>query len=224
VRLGSSVGGMAAGCSRTPPVSEGLLPLGLVDDKASTARHRVGCYPGSFNPPTVAHLAVAEAAVDAGRLARLDLVLSTVALGKADLDQPSVAERAEVLRTVAETRPWLGVAITEDGLIADIAAAYDVVVMGADKWRQVTDPSWYGIGPADRAAISARDRALRTLPEVLVVPRAGDRPDDVTLLEVDDVHHQVSASAIRAGAGHARAWMLPEAAAHAVRTGAWPTP
>ena len=34
----------------------------------------IGCYPGSFNPPTVAHLAVAESAVEQAGLDRLDLV------------------------------------------------------------------------------------------------------------------------------------------------------
>lgn len=167
---------------------------------------RVGCYPGSFNPPTVAHLAVAEAAVAAAGLDRLDLVLSTVALGKEDLAVPTVAQRAEVLRAVAQTRPWLGVVVTELRLISDIAQGYDAVVVGADKWRQVTDPAWYADEAACRAAVAA-------LPHVLVAPRAGDRPDGVELLAVDEDHHHVSASAVRAGHDHARPWILPEAAA-----------
>ena len=183
---------------------------------------RVGCYPGSFNPPTVAHLAVAEAAVRAGRLARLDLVLSTVALGKPSVDQPTVAERALVLQAVARTRPWLDVRITEHRLIADIADRYDVVVMGADKWRQVTDASWYVADRTEPDAQRARDRAVAALPEVLVVPRAGDRPEGVTLLDVDPAHHRVNATDVRAGLEHARGWMLPEAHDHAARTGSWP--
>ena len=104
----------------------------------------IGCYPGSFNPPTVAHLAIAQAAVAAGGLTRLDLVISRVALGKEDLAVSTLAERIEVLEAVASTRPWLGIAITDAQLITDIARAYDAVVMGADKWRQVNDPAWYG--------------------------------------------------------------------------------
>ena len=107
----------------------------------------IGCYPGSFNPPTVAHLAVAEAAVAAAGLVRLDLVLSRVALGKEDLDRPTIDERAAVLREVAGTRPWMGVVITDHRLIVDIARPYDVVVVGADKWRQIKDPAWYGDDP-----------------------------------------------------------------------------
>ena len=43
-----------------------------------------GVYPGSFDPLTVAHLAIAEAAQRAAHLDRIDLTLSRVALGKED--------------------------------------------------------------------------------------------------------------------------------------------
>jgi hypothetical protein len=178
----------------------------------------IGCYPGSFDPPTVAHLAVAEAAVERAGLARLDLVVSRVALGKEDRAVPSLADRVAVLREVAATRPWLGVVVTDARLIADVARGYDVVVMGADKWRQVTDPAWYGGDPA------ARDRAVASLPRALVAPRAGDRPEGVELLDVDEAHHGVSASAVRAGHESATDWMVPEAAAFDRATGAWTDP
>lgn len=171
----------------------------------------VGCYPGSFNPPTVAHLAVAEAAVAAAGLVRLDLVVSTVALAKEDLAVPTLADRLAVLEEVSATRPWLGVVRTERQLIAEIAEGYDVVVMGADKWRQVTDPSWYGDDP------SARDAAVAGLPRVLVAPRAGDRPTGVELLDVHEDHHHVSASAVRDGSRPE--WVLPEADRY--RAGGW---
>jgi hypothetical protein len=165
----------------------------------------IGCYPGSFNPPTVAHLAVAEAAVVAAGLDRLDLVVSRVALGKEDLAAPSLAERVAVLEAVAATRPWLGVAVTDARLITDIARAYDAVVMGADKWRQVNDAAWY-------PDPDARDAAVAALPLVLVAPRGADRPEGVQLLDLDDAHLHVSATAVREGADHAVSWVLPEAA------------
>ena len=171
----------------------------------------VGCYPGSFNPPTVAHLAVAEAAVAATGLARLDLVVSTVALAKEAVAVPTLADRLAVLEAVAASRPWLGVVCTDRQLISDIAEGYDVVVMGADKWRQVTDPAWYGDDPL------ARDRAVARLPRVLVAPRAGDHPTDVELLEVHEDHHQVSATAVRDGTRPE--WLLPEADRY--RAGGW---
>ncbi len=168
---------------------------------------RVGCYPGSFNPPTVAHLAVAEAAVRQAGLDRCDLVLSRVALGKEALVVPTVDERRAVLEAVAATRPWLGVAVTEERLIADVATGYAAVVMGADKWAQVLDPAWYG------GSVAAHDAALARLPRVLVAPRAGERPDGVELLAVPGDVEGMSASAVRDGHAHARDWLLPEAAA-----------
>ncbi len=184
----------------------------------------VGCYPGSFNPPTVAHLAVAEAARSVGRLDRIDLVVSRVALGKEDLAVPAFEDRVALLHDVARTRPWLGVVATDAGLIVDLARGYDAVVMGADKWRQVNDPSWYGGDP------SARDAALGQLPQVLVAPRAGDALEEigdrpgVTLLPVAEDHRTVSATAIRNDHPGARTWMLPEAVAFDARTHAWSDP
>jgi hypothetical protein len=177
-----------------------------------------GCYPGTFNPPTVAHLAVAAAAVEAGGLVRLDLVVSRQPLGKDAPSVPTLADRLAVLEEVASTRPWLGVVVHEARLIVDLAAGYDVVVMGADKWRQVVDPAWYDGGPA------ARDEALARLPRPLVAPRAGDRPDGVELLPVDEVHGSVSATAVREGRPGARSWLAPEAASFDLRTGAWSAP
>ena len=183
----------------------------------SAAKGPIGCYPGSFNPPTVAHLAVAEAAVARARLVRLDLVLSRRALGKDDVEVPTFADRVDLLREVASTRAWLDVVVTDAQLIADIAIGYDVVVMGADKWRQVLDPAWY-------PDAGARDDAVAGLPHVLVATRAGDRPNGVDLLDLADHHHHVRASAVREGEPSARAWLLPEADAFDWRTGAWTDP
>ena len=179
---------------------------------------RVGCYPGSFDPPTVAHLAVAEAAVASAQLDRLDLVVSRVALGKDAPTVPTLADRLAVLELVASTRPWLGVVVTDATLVVDLARGYDVVVMGADKWRQVNDPAWYGGSP------TARDEAVAALPRVLVAPRSDDHPEGVELLGVDEDHRPVSASAVRAGQPGAAGWMAPEAAAFDDRTGAWTDP
>ena len=57
----------------------------------------VGVYPGSFDPLTVAHLAVAEAAVVHLGLVRVDLAISTDALGKAHLGGDTVGRRVELL-------------------------------------------------------------------------------------------------------------------------------
>src|SRR6516225_8006272 len=97
----------------------------------------VGVYPGSFNPPTIAHLAIAQAARDHADLSRVDLAVSRVALGKSDTNLPSFDDRLTVLRAVVDARPWLGLVVSDAQLITDIALGYDAVIVGADKWAQV---------------------------------------------------------------------------------------
>ena len=154
----------------------------------------VGVFPGSFDPPTVAHLAIAEAAWEQCALDRLDLVVSRVPLGKDHVVQAPVEERVAALERLAAGRSWLGVAVTDARLLADVATGYDVLVVGADKWAQLLDPQWYD-GSAD-----ARDAALARLPRVVVAPRAGfPAPEGVLELEVDPAHHHVSSTAVREG-------------------------
>ena len=116
----------------------------------------VAVYPGSFNPPTVAHLAIAEAALAQCGVDRVDLVLSRHALGKEAAGLVPLGDRLAVLDAVAATRPGLAAAVSEGRLVAEIAAGYDVVVLGADKWAQVTDPFWYGGDAARRDAVDGR--------------------------------------------------------------------
>jgi len=173
----------------------------------------VGAYPGTFNPPTIAHLAIAEAAVRQGRLDRLDLVVSAVPLGK-EVPVPTLEDRVSVLEAMGATRSWLGVRVTELQLISEVAEDYAAVVLGADKWLQVIDPTWYG------GSAAARDRAVARLPVVLLAPRPphpipADLPPGAILLEVRPDHAEVSSTATRAGR---REWMAPEAAA----SGRWP--
>lgn len=172
---------------------------------------RVGVYPGSFNPPTVAHLAIADAARRQRRLDRVDLVMSRVTLDKEHVQLPLLEHRIEVLHQAAQRLGWLGVATTESQLLADIAQGYDVVIMGADKWAQIHELRWYG-SPADR------DRALGRLPEPAVVPRPPHPVPAEHRLDVPAELALVSSTAVRAGAVDL---MIPEARAFAERTGAW---
>jgi hypothetical protein len=150
----------------------------------------IAAYPGTFNPPTIAHLAIAEAAREACGLDRLDLVLSRDPLGKPGV-RPTVDERAAVLAAIAASRPWLGVLVTDHRLLVDIGAGYDVLVLGADKWAQVLDPAFYD-------SLAHRDEALARLPHLAVARRGALAvPDGCTVLDVDA--HHVSSTAVRAG-------------------------
>jgi hypothetical protein len=175
-----------------------------VVDGDGTARERIGVYPGSFDPPTVAHLHLAEQAVAQLGLARVELVISHDALGKDDGDLTPIGDRVAALRHLAEGHPWLAAGSTPHRLLADVAEGYDVVVLGADKWHQLLDPAWYG-------GVAERDEALRRLPLVALAARppwalpgedpAAEPPEGVTVvvLDTDPSHHPVSATEVRAG-------------------------
>jgi nicotinic acid mononucleotide adenylyltransferase len=174
----------------------------------------VGAFPGSFNPITIAHLAVAEAARDQFGLARVDLVVSRVALAKEDVSRPRLEDRLAVLGAVAAVRPWLGLRVTDARLLAEMAAGYDVLVVGADKWAQLHDPAWYG-------SEQARDAALAQLCQVAVVPRPPHAGPSEGILAVPGLPDGVSSTAVRTGRTE---WMAPEAAEFDARTGAWTDP
>jgi nicotinic acid mononucleotide adenylyltransferase len=152
-----------------------------------------GVYPGSFDPPTIAHVAIAEAAMRVGALARLDLAISRVTLGKDAGTQRPLAARVALLERLTHSRPWLHVVVTDAQLVADIAAGYDVVVMGADKWAQVRDPAWY------HGSTAARDAAIACLARVLVAPRPGFEIVGADALDLPEFLAGVSSTAARAG-------------------------
>ena len=154
----------------------------------------IGVFPGTFNPPTVGHLAVADAARRQFRLERLDLVLSETPIDKHGRhDLLPLDERVALVRAAVGDRPWAQVRTSPHRLIVDLARGYDLVVMGADKWAQVCDPHYYD-GDAE-----ARDAVLAALPPVAVAPR-GDLPvPDDRRLEVPGWVGDVSATAVRTG-------------------------
>ena len=164
----------------------------------------IGVYPGTFDPPTVAHLHIARRAIEQLGLDRLDFTISSSTLGKDDARLTPIDERIAELEAIIDDDGRFAVRSSPDSLIADLADGYDVIVVGADKWAQVLDPVWYG-------GSDARDEALGRLPVVALAPRppwtdldgdpAGEVPDGVTLvvLEIDPAHHPVSATAVRDG-------------------------
>lgn len=146
-------------------------------------------YPGTFDPPTIAHVAIAEAALADAGVEHVDLVVNRAPLGKPGALPLDV--RLSMLDAVAASRPWLSVTVTDHLLLADIAEGYDVLVLGADKWAQVVDERWY-------ASAADRDAAVARLPRLAVARRAGfELPDGCVVLEVDLPH--VSSTTARGG-------------------------
>lgn len=171
-------------------------------------------YPGSFDPPTIAHVHLAQTAIDQLGLTHVDFALSAHTLGKDDARLTPLADRVEELSVIAAVDDRLGVITTADSLLADIAEGYEVVILGADKWHQVLDPVWYG-------DVEGRNEALRRLPIVALAPRppwpmpgddaSADPPEgvDLVILDTDPAHHPVSATEVRAGRHEWRARSTP---------------
>jgi hypothetical protein len=161
-------------------------------------------YPGSFDPPTIAHVHLAETAIAQLGLDRVDFALSARTLGKDDSRLRPIDDRVAELTAISSGNARIGVTMTPHSLVADIAEGYQVIILGADKWHQVLDPVWY-------ASIDARNEALQRLPLVALAARppwtmpgedaSADPPVgvDVVILDTDPSHHPVSATDVRAG-------------------------
>jgi nicotinic acid mononucleotide adenylyltransferase len=132
---------------------------------------------------------VAEAAWRACGVDRVVLVLSRDPIDKTGATP--LEERLAVLEALTTDIDWLAVTVSDHRLIADVAEGYDVVVVGADKWAQVLDPSYHPDEGAWRAS-------LARLPRVAVARRGGESvPGDVLVLDVD--LPDVSSTAVREG-------------------------
>ena len=150
-------------------------------------------FPGTFDPLTIGHLAVADAVHTELGVAVVELVISEDPIGKEA--SATVDARLAAVDRLRADRPWLAGRRTALRLLADIAEGYDVLVVGADKWHQLHDPTYYG-------SEAARDEALARLPRLAVAPREGvslpDDPGAHVLSPPDDVR-AVSSTAVRAG-------------------------
>ena len=176
---------------------------------------RRGVFPGSFNPPTTAHLAISEAVVGQHRLDVLVWSVSRVALAKEDVQRPRLADRIAVLEEVAAPIGWLEIDVTDAQLLSDIAAGFDVIVMGGDKWQQIHDPVFYGNDPAQR------DASIAALPTVAIAVRPPhDCPAELAL-DLPDWVGTVSSTQARTADP---ALMAPAAARFDAETGAWTDP
>ena len=127
-------------------------PILHVDPDPGDVR-TVALLPGSFDPPTVAHAALAEAAL--GRADTVVAVYSVRALPKEGPVPPpllSEPDRLAALRRFCVARPGVVMGLCSHGLLAEQARAARArfpraglwLVMGSDKVLQLLDPRWYG--------------------------------------------------------------------------------
>lgn len=184
--------------------------------RAAGAPRRLGIFPGSFNPPTKAHLALARAALEC--VDEVVFVLPRVFPHK-EYDGATFEQRVEMLRAALAGEPRFSIATTHGGLFVDIAAecreAYGseaalAFLCGRDAAERIVN--WdYG-----------RPGVIHEMLQVfslLVASRGGDyAPPDVlaervTALAVTPDVDQISATEVRTRIRDGRPWrsLVPEA-------------
>ena len=176
---------------------------------------RTAVYPGSFNPPTVAHLEISRAVKAHCHIDNIVWSVSQIALGKEGVTTPRFQDRLAVLEQVVSDYEWLQVTVTNAQLLADIASGYDLLVMGADKWHQIHDPVFYDDDPV------LRDEALSNLPQVAIAPREPFHAPADLVLPIPENLVSVSSTSARDGM---TSMMLEPARRFDELSGAWTDP
>jgi len=139
---------------------------------------RIALLPGSFNPPTSAHLLLAERALGDG----FDAVVFVLAKESAGKQRTGLTLEDRLLALHSIAPPGTAVAVTSASLYCDQAEAAAralpgasiSILVGSDKLEQIFDGSWY----PDRDA--ALDR-LFAHARLVVAPR-GDGAESVRIL------------------------------------------
>ncbi|HEY6540236.1 MAG TPA: hypothetical protein VIZ18_04825 [Ktedonobacteraceae bacterium] len=209
-------------------------------------RGNIIVFPGSFNPPTTAHLAMLRQAREFGRVyggVGVYAAMSKRTTDKEAVERPLLVDRMLLLETVLHSHaPHTGILLFNRGLYVEqaeaIRAQFSEVkqlyfLLGFDKIVQIFDPHYY----------QDRDKALRelfALAEILVAPRAGAGPAELSALlarpentpfsshvhslPLDTTYRDISSSRIRQGAVAHEQDVPPEALRFIHETGAYDPP
>jgi len=134
----------------------------LVDGSEPVRGGRVGVLPGSFNPPTVAHLELARAARRRFDLDTVAFSLSSVTVDKERVEGLCREDRLLLLSLLTADDVRTAAVVVNRGLYSDQAPAFRACfggdadlwfIVGMDKVLQIFDPRYY----------EDRDAALDTL-------------------------------------------------------------
>jgi len=196
--------------------------------KAAGPTASLGVFPGTFNPVTVAHLALAQSALQ--HVDEVVFVLPRVLPHKA-YSGASFAERILMLETVAAGEPRWSIAATDGGLFAEIAdecgAVYGVdtrlsFLCGRDAAERIA--SWDYGRPGLFAEMLNRF-GLLVAPRQGQWPAAGATHPGVRELAIDPAHDAVSASEVRRRIAAGEPWehLVPPPVCERVRQFYGPT-
>jgi nicotinic acid mononucleotide adenylyltransferase len=160
------------------PKAVSLEPPGL------SGGRRVGILPGSFNPPTLAHIELARRAREIFGLDAIVFTLSRVTVDKEKVEGLILEDRLLLLSLIAGDLGWARVSVVNRGLYYEQARAFRSLlgnsarisfIVGLDKLIQIFDARYY----QDREAAL---RVLLTEAQLLVAMRGALGMDDVEQL------------------------------------------
>lgn len=184
---------------------------------------RIGLLPAVFNPPTIAHMALAQ---EAQRSFQLDQVVYVLpeALPHKHIERPGTKVRLGWLATLASTEPGRAAAACRAGLVIEIVRVFQqalgnccelFVIAGRDAAERYA--SWdYGDGEPFaeqleryRLLVAARNGGYR-------VPR--EHADRILPFDIDDRSGAASSTAVREAIREGRPWrhLVPPAIHSAV--------
>jgi nicotinic acid mononucleotide adenylyltransferase len=149
-------------------VNAAAVPTARVFGMEPGALRSVAILPGAFNPPTLAHVALARAALGHGFDAAL-FSIGTRTIDKEDAAGLSIVDRLDVLSRICRSEKRLGVVLQNRGLYVEQADAVGsalpsgceiTFVVGMDKVPQIFDPRYYDDVDAALANLFARAKLL----------------------------------------------------------------
>ena len=175
---------------------------------------RTAVFPGAFNPPTIAHVGVARAA-----LGWADEVLWVVprAFPHKKFEGPDLGERCAMLCAIADRNAGFSVGIAEGGLYAEIAAEAELALGGAEIGLVCGRDAADRIASWDYGAMGVFEEMMARY-RLLVAGRGGEyepherHRERVISLDAGGAFDDVSSSEVRLRMREGLAWedLVPE--------------
>jgi len=183
-----------------------------------TRVQRIGVLPGSFNPVTNAHLALADVALASGQIDVVAYLLATRTVDKERIEGASLPDRLLCLESIVSTRRRECVLVASRGLYVDLASLLREswpnleelwFVVGFDKIVQIFDPRYYvNIDAAldrlfNNASFLVAPRGTEgagELAALLATPRNRRYAGQVKLLDLPEAFRSISSTQFRVAA------------------------
>jgi nicotinate (nicotinamide) nucleotide adenylyltransferase len=191
-----------------------------------TALHsgRLGIFPGAFNPPTRAHLALAQAARDQHGLQQVAFLLPRAFPHKA-YSGASFDQRVAMLEDALASDPGLAVATSEGGLVIEIVRSFQAVcgdgveiyvLCGQDAAERFAD--WdYGDLPLFSEQLRQFQMLVASREREYIVPR--EYAGRIHSVKIPPGYDEDSSFAVREAMDTGRPWghLVPENVARQIR-------